>query len=323
MAEKKLEETLSDLLADSPLPKDEVFDKIAVIGAGQMGLGIATAVSGKGIMVVLVEADDATLKRRQKRLDQILDAEIARWSMTESDKRAVLSRIQWTTDPSEIEGCKVVIEAVPDKMDIKKPLVERIDILSNPEAIIVTNTSTLSVTEIAECISNPTRVIGMHFLHPVPKRPLVEIVRGLKTSNETFTVAKSFAENIGKATVEVYESPGYVTTRLILPMLNEAMYALMEGVASTAGIDRAMREGYDFPAGPLELADRMGLDEVWQWLDRMFHETGEHKYRPCPLLRKYVRAGNLGAKTGQGFFVYDERGMRTKVAGPPVDRRRK
>ena len=304
-------ETFKDLLGDSQLPKEsEAVDRIAVIGAGQMGCGIAQAVSAKGLSVLLVERDDNTMKKRRELLEQNLDAEIARWSMTESDKRAILSRIQWTTDLSEIEGHKIIIEAVPDQMSIKKPLVERLDALASKDAIFVTNTSTLSVTEIAEYTSRPDRLIGMHFLHPVPKKPLVEIVRGLKTSNETFNIARKFAEEIGKSVVEVYESPGYVTTRVILPMLNEAMYALMEGVASSAGIDRAMRDGYDFLYGPLELADRMGLDEVRRWNRHLYNETGDHKFLPCALLRKKIRENKLGVKTGEGFFKYDKMGRK-------------
>jgi len=304
------EETLQDILkSNSALPTDDdVLSRIAVIGAGTMGLGIAHAVSSKGLEVLLIERDDDSLKRSIEQLQVNLDREISRWGMTESDKRAVMSRIRGTTDIAEIEGYKLIIEAVPDVLKPKKDLFVQLDMYAGKQAVFVTNTSTLSVTEIAEGTIRPDKVIGMHFLHPVPKRPLVEIVRGLQTSDETFSFVKSFAESVGKAVVEVYESPGYVTTRVILPMLNEAMYALMEGVASAEGIDRAIRLGYDFVHGPLGLADQMGLDEVMAWMESMFRETGDSKYRPCPLLRKLVRAGQLGVKTGHGFFEYDENG---------------
>jgi len=304
------EETLQDLLkSNSDMPADDdVLSKIAVIGAGTMGLGIAQAVSSKGLEVLLIERDDQALKDNLAQLETNLDREIARWGMTESDKRAVLSRIRGTSDLAEIEGYKIVIEAVPDVLKAKKDLFTQLDMYASKQAVFVTNTSTLSVTELAEGTIRPEKVIGMHFLHPVPKRPLVEIVRGLQTSDETFNFVKNFGESIGKAVVEVYESPGYVTTRVVLPMLNEAMYALMEGVASAEGIDRAIRLGYDFVQGPLGLADQMGLDEVMSWLESMFRETGDQKYRPCPLLRKLVRAGQLGVKTGRGFFEYDENG---------------
>lgn len=305
------EPTLKDLLREGGAgmqDDDGTLNRIAVIGAGTMGLGIAQAVSGKGLEVLIIEKDEECLRNSMDTLSANLDREIARWGMTESDKRAVLSRVQGTVDLAEVEGYRLIIEAVPDDYEVKKELFKRLDMFASPEAVFVTNTSVLSVTELAETTIRNQKVIGMHFLHPVPKRPLVEIVRGLKTSDETFAFVKSFAESIGKTVVEVYESPGYVTTRVVLPMLNEAMYALMEGVASAKGIDTAIRLGYDFVQGPLALADQMGLDEVWQWLDAMFRETGEQKYRPCPLLRKLVRAGRLGVKTRKGFFEYDEAG---------------
>ena len=304
------EETLQDLLrGEGALPvEDDSINRIAVIGAGTMGLGIAHAVSAKGLEVLLIEKDEACLKQSLEHLSTNLDREIARWGMTESDKRAVLSRITATTDLAEIEGYRLIIEAVPDVLQVKKDLFSRLDMYASKHAVFVTNTSVLSVTELAEGTIRTEKVIGMHFLHPVPKRPLVEIVRGLKTSDETVNFVKSFADSIGKTWVEVYESPGYVTTRVMLPMLNEAMYALMEGVASAEGIDTAVKLGYDFVYGPLQLADQMGLDEVMSWLEVMFRETGDTKYRPCPLLRKLVRAGDLGVKTGKGFFIYDDAG---------------
>lgn len=309
------EERLQDLLGESTLEQDESgIDRIAVVGAGQMGLGIAQTVSQKGIEVLIIEKNEDSLSTSMQNLELNLDREIARWGMTESDKRAVMSRIQITTDKTRIEEHKIVIEAVPEDLRIKRSLFEQLDTMLDENAILVTNTSTLSVTELAELTSRPEMVIGMHFLHPVPKRPLVEIVRGLKTTDETFAIVKAFAEEIGKKVVEVYESPGYVTTRVILPMLNEAMYALMEGVANVEGIDTAIRYGFNFDMGPLQLADRMGLDEVMKWMDQMFTETADPKFRPCPLLRKLVRAGHLGVKTGEGFFVYDEFGRTEKAA---------
>jgi 3-hydroxybutyryl-CoA dehydrogenase len=307
------DETLQDILDHSKGAldaggSDEQLTKIAVVGAGTMGLGIAHAVSAKGLEVLLLDKDDVSLEASMKQLSINLDREIARWGMTDSDKRAVLSRIRGTSNLDEIEGYRLIIEAVPDVLEPKVNLFKQLDTRANREAVFVTNTSVLSVTELAEKTIRPDRFIGMHFLHPVQKRHMVEIVRGLQTSDETFEFTKSFAESIGKTVVEVYESPGYVTTRIILPMLNEAMHTLMEGVASAEGIDTAIRLGYNFVQGPLHLADQMGLDEVHSWLDALFHETGDQKYRPCPLLRKLVRAGHLGVKTGQGFFTYDETG---------------
>lgn len=315
-------ETLQDILERSKSAmetsggSDEQLTKIAVIGAGTMGLGIAQAVSSKGLEVLLIEKDDVCLEASMKQLSINLDREIARWGMTESDKRAVLSRIRGTSILDEVEGYRLIIESIPDEMEPKVSLFKQLDTMANRETVFVTNTSVLSVTELAEKTIRPDKIIGMHFMHPVQKRHMVEIVRGLQTSDETFEFTKGFAEQIGKTCVEVYESPGYVTTRIILPMLNEAMHTLMEGVASAEGIDTAIRLGYNFVQGPLHLADQMGLDEVHSWLEAMFRETGEQKYRPCPLLRKLVRAGHLGVKTGQGFFKYDETGRQVYDAEP-------
>ncbi len=292
----------------------EAIMDVAVVGGGTMGRGIAHALAAKGINVILIEKDEEAAKRSREQLEEDLDHEIQRWALTESDKRAILARIQMSTDLDELERYDVVIEAITENLQAKQDLFRRLDEVCPPETIFVTNTSTLSITEIAAATRREDRVIGMHFLNPVPKVPLVEIVRGLKTSDETFENAKRLAERLGKTAVEVYEYPGYVTTRVIVTMLNEAMHILMEGVASAEGIDTAMKLGFNFPVGPLTLADMMGLDEVMAWMETLFRELGDMKYRPCPLLRKLVRAGHLGKKTGRGFFVYDETGKKIGVA---------
>jgi len=317
MAEKEGALDLRDLEELREIGREvegEAIMDVAVVGGGTMGRGIAHALAAKGINVILIEKNEEAAKRSREQLEEDLDHEIQRWALTESDKRAILARIQMSTDLDELERYDVVIEAITENLQAKQDLFRRLDEVCPPETIFVTNTSTLSITEIAAATRREDRVIGMHFLNPVPKVPLVEIVRGLKTSDETFENAKRLAERLGKTAVEVYEYPGYVTTRVIVTMLNEAMHILMEGVASAEGIDTAMKLGFNFPVGPLTLADMMGLDEGMAGMETLFRELGDMKYRPCPLLRKLVRAGHLGKKTGRGFFVYDETGKKIGVA---------
>ncbi len=286
-----------------------VISKVMVVGGGVMGRGISQLLAAAGIDVMLVDLSREIVEQSMRLLSEEMDAEIEKWGMTTSEKKAILSRIKGTTEYEGIDKVNLVIEAVPEDLEIKRDIFRKLDRLTRPEIILVSHTSTLSVTEIAAATLRPDKVIGLHFLPPVTKIPLVEVVRGLKTSKETINQIKEFAEqHLNKTVVTVYEYPGYVTTRIIVPLLNEAMHVLMEGIASAEDIDTAMKLGYGFNVGPLALADMMGLDEVMSWMENLLNELSEHKYNPCPLLRKLVRAGHLGKKTGQGFFKYDEEG---------------
>jgi 3-hydroxybutyryl-CoA dehydrogenase len=286
------------------------FSKVAVVGAGVMGQGISQSIASTGTEVQLFDINEEQLALSIKSLSDEMDREIERWGMTSSEKKAVLSRIKTTSNLNEAQDFPLIIESIPEDLDLKKSLFSKLDKICPTETVFVTNTSTLSITEIGAATARPEMVIGLHFLNPVPKIPLVEIVRGLKTSDKTYELIREFAGTLGKTPVKVFEYPGYVTTRIIVPLLNEAMHVLMEGVATAPDIDNAIKLGYGFNIGPLALADKMGLDVVMDWMENLLNELSDHKYNPCPLLRKMVRAGHLGVKTGQGFFKYDNDGNR-------------
>lgn len=301
---------LEDLLDKSmqmPTGGDH-FKCVAIIGAGIMGQGIAQTIANSGIDVVIIEKDNEHLKKAKASLAESMEREIKRWAMTNSEKKSVMSRITWSIDIHQVKDKDIVIEAVDEDFELKKQIFKQLDTLADKNAIFVSNTSTLSLTKIAEITGRKEKVIGMHFLNPVPKIPVVEVVKCLYTSNTTVELVKSFAARIGKTAVEVYEYPGFVTTRAIVPLLNEAMYILMEGVATAKDIDTAMRLGYNFQYGPLEMADMMGLDEVLAWMETLWKTLGEPRYRACPVLRKLVRERKLGRKTGEGFYKYDDEG---------------
>ena len=304
---------IEDILNDLKLEKNDQdgINTVAVIGLGVMGQGITQTIASHGIEVVAIEKNEKQLEATISALKESIDREILRWTMTKSEKNSILARIHGATDYKKAVECDIIIEAVDENFEMKRRIFTELDDMCAQETIFISNTSTLSLSKLAVATKRADKVIGMHFLNPVPKIPLVEVVRALKTSDKTFHVVKKFAERLGKTVVEVFEYPGFVTTRLIVPLLNEAMHALMEGVATADGIDTAMKLGYNFQYGPLELADMMGLDEVLAWMESLFHELGEAKYRPCPLLRRMVREGKMGRKSGEGFFKYNDQGKRT------------
>jgi 3-hydroxybutyryl-CoA dehydrogenase len=287
--------------------------EIVIVGAGLMGQGLAEAIASKGSEVILVDKTTKLAHRGLKGISESIDREIGRWGLTESDKKAIMARIHPSADLSEAEDAEIVFEAIPEDIKLKRELLQELDDICPEDTILVTNTSTLSISEIASFTKRPRKVIGMHFLNPVSRIPLVEIIKGLRTDEDTFRRAVEFAESLDKKWITVNEYPGYVTTRIIVPFMNEAMHVLMEGVASAEDIDEAMKLGFGFNVGPLALADQMGLDVVMTWMDNLLRELSEHKYNPCPLLRKLVRAGHLGVKTGRGFFRYDDDGNRVET----------
>jgi 3-hydroxybutyryl-CoA dehydrogenase len=289
---------------------------VGVVGAGNIGQGVAITCAAAGLDVLVLEKTPAHAQDALDAIAATLSQDIAKWRRTESEKRAVLARIQTVDAYEALEAAQIVIDAVPDDLALKTRVFAELDRVCPPEDILATNTAALSVTEIAALTKRPDRVIGLHFFVPVPTVALVEVVRGLATSAETLNDALAFVRLLGKTGIEVYEYPGYVTTRVILPFLNEAMFVVMEGVASAEAVDTSMRLAFGLPLGPLALADRMGLDEVMRWTQHLFEELGDLKYRPCPLLRKMIRAGHLGVKSGRGFFMYDERGQPVAASAP-------
>ncbi len=307
MMEGKLK--LEDLLRSSPEVDDsDTIQEIAIIGAGVMGQGLAQTISSAGMDVLLIEKNEKYLKHSKTMLSETMDREIKRWGMTKSDKKAILSRIAWEANFDKVADRDLIIEAVDEDYNLKVSIFSELDKKAKTDCIFVSNTSTLSLTKLAETTSRPDKMIGLHFLNPVPKIPVVEVVKCLHTSNETIARIKTFVSNIGKTPVEVYEYPGFVTTRAIVPLLNEAMHILLEGVATAKDIDTAMKLGYNFQMGPLEMADSMGLDEVLAWMETLWKTLGEPRYRACPILRKLVRERKLGKKSGEGFYKYDEHG---------------
>ena len=288
-----------------------IIRKVGVIGIGTMGQGIAIMLASKGLEVFAIDSTASRLAHGLEMIEINLDKQIEKWAITSTEKKLVMNRIHPIKGYEELSECDLVIETVTEDLDIKMKVFQKIDRICRKDVILASNTSTLSLTELASATKHPERVIGTHFIHPVGTVDLVEIVRGLKTSETTFDRTKSFVEEvIHKKGIMVFESPGFVTSRLICLMINEALHVLEEGVATVEDIDTAMRIGYSFHRGPFEMADRFGLDAVLAALERMFREYGEIKYRPSIVLKKMVRGGQLGVKTGEGFFKYDKDGDR-------------
>jgi len=285
---------------------------VAILGTGTIAQGIAMTVARNALDVIMYDESEENLKEALKGIEFAIDREIEKWGMTESEKRAVLSRIETTTVKADLANAAIFFESKGKTEEEKKELISNLDFISDSDALLIMTTTTISVTEVSKVLRDPSRLIGLHFIHPVYKVPIVEVVKGLKTSKETVLRTKQFLSDLGREYIEVFEYPGYVTTRVILPLLNEAMHVLMEGLASGEDIDKAIRLGYDMSMGPLALADYIGLDYILEWLESLFKELGEPKFRPCPLLRKLVREEKLGIKTGEGFFKYDKEGKRVE-----------
>lgn len=281
------------------------IETVGVVGAGTMGNGIAHVFARAGFPVVLAEAAQAPLDRGLATIDKNLSREVAKGKLTQADADAAKSRIQGTVDRSALSGCRLVVEAAPERFALKQELFRELDGLLPAEAILASNTSSISITRLAATTQRPDRVIGMHFFNPVPVMQLVEVIRGLQTSQATYDTVKALAERLGKTPVEVNDAAGFVSNRVLMPLLNEAMFAVMEGVATAEAIDTVFRLGMAHPMGPLTLADFIGLDVCLDIMRVLEEGIGDPKYRPCPLLIRMVDAGWHGQKSGRGFFVYE------------------
>ena len=275
-----------------------------VVGAGQMGNGIAHVAAAAGLDVIMNDVKKEFVDKGLKTIEKNLDRVVSKGKMTPEDKSAILGRIRPSVDLKDFEGADFVVEAIIENLGLKKQVFEKLDQVMSPGRVIASNTSSISITKLAAFTNRPDKFIGMHFMNPVPIMKLVEVINGLATDNETTNLTLELSKKFGKTPVEAQDFPGFISNRVLMPMINEAIYALFEGVGTVQAIDEVMKLGMNHPMGPLTLADFIGLDTCLAILNVLYEGFGDTKYRPCPLLKKYVDAGYMGKKSGRGFYQY-------------------
>ncbi len=287
-----------------------IIKSIGVVGAGQMGRGIAQVAAQAGLDVMLMDANKEMATQAISRLGRALDRLVAKEKISQEDRDAAIARIYPQSEYSGLANCDLVVEAAPEREDIKIDIFTNLAKYTREDAILASNTSSISITKIGACTGRPEKVIGMHFMNPVPVMKLVEIVRGLATDDATYETTVALAKTFNKTTVAARDIPGFIVNRILIPLINEACFALYEGLGTAADIDTGIKLGLNHPMGPLELSDLIGLDTCLAISNVLHHELGDDKYRPCPLLKQHVAAGWLGRKTGRGFYTYDAQGKK-------------
>jgi 3-hydroxybutyryl-CoA dehydrogenase len=304
-------ERLEDFALSKDLKTKDSLHLIGIVGCGTMGQEISLVVSQAGLDVVFVDISETRIQEIYNRLNLMLDEIISKWGMTPNEKKLILSRIKGSTDYHDLVNCNIIIETINTKkpgtsLEMRKDVFKRIEAVAKDDAIIVSNTATLMISDLAAVLKRPDRALGMHFISPVRKVKIVEVVRTFTTTDHAYETVSKFARLIGKTVINIGESPGNITTRMIVPIINEACELLMEGVATVSDIDLAMREAYGLQFGPFEMADRIGLDKVLRWMNNLHDEFGVLKYKPSPLIKRMVRANLVGRRTGEGFYKYAE-----------------